>query len=445
MEAFPQTVIQLFIVIKAGSTVTNFVLFSFLMSLWSIISKTVSEDKLLFKHPYRHIKLKMTKMKHCTQNRCISYKYLSRVIFRIVGILNRTLILFLLWVIVGGFTLFCFLCLELCFLIIASIIAQDSSILAWILKLPLEVPEKLPRLPHYFRIWRWISHVALISIVILMTTMNLNLYCSSKYNLVINLCTEKQERLNLYSNNIFISLSLYCCGVACMLLPFVFSCHIKSCLYDKVVTVDRKLKELLKLEDWRGVSELIEFGFIFDKQEYLEILFHPKYQYFGFDTLWKILWIVETKYGLNLLQLNLNQAQIHSLLMIVSNILQLDEQDSWMLLEGLTNFQKSMLKAMLKDIIKTIDSQEKNININQIPKQNLKYENTQEHEHKHEQKNDDNPLDLGAIAQMAIANYHRNAARTTLQAIKQWDEFADVKHANTGFNHNNSSNLFTST
>ena len=54
LEAFPQTLIQLFYIVKVGSTKNiSLIVFSFVLSLWTIISRTVSEDSLLFNETFR--------------------------------------------------------------------------------------------------------------------------------------------------------------------------------------------------------------------------------------------------------------------------------------------------------------------------------------------------------------------------------------------------------
>ena len=54
LEAFPQTLIQLYYVVKVGTNeASGLVIFSFTMSLLSMIGKTVSEDKLMFEQEYQ--------------------------------------------------------------------------------------------------------------------------------------------------------------------------------------------------------------------------------------------------------------------------------------------------------------------------------------------------------------------------------------------------------
>ena len=112
-----------------------------------------------------------------------------------------------------------------------------------------------------------------------------------------NFCPSYETRRDLQKQwNVMI------CVVYCVLFqiisPFCYY-YIKnnSLRQDTVATVDRTLGEMIKLGDWIGIRELIAFGFLFDKQAYLNILFKSNYQIIGHQTLWAIIEILAKNYS----------------------------------------------------------------------------------------------------------------------------------------------------
>ena len=293
-----------------------------------MISKSVSEDTLFFKSQYQKLRFS-GKAKRWKKRECVSWRFMLRFLFRLMDILWRVLTLLLTWTMIGGFTLITVVLIESLFLISFSVYCKDSSILTWILKSPLEKPEFVPKLSKYVNYYRWILHLLLIIAIWIFSVTQFS--CGDETT--VNFCTKYNERNSLmYDTNNYgfgTLLSSIFCSIGGILIPLMYLYLEKNAIYtNKIATVDRKLDELLKLQDFNGVSELIEFGFIFDKTEYLKILFHKNYQFFGYQTLWDILWLLDTKYQwFEHIEADIHpssSAEISRLLTIVSNILKLD-------------------------------------------------------------------------------------------------------------------------
>ena len=125
-EAFPQTLIQLFYVTKTNS-INFLVFFSIIWSLWSIIIKTSNEDELFFMKKYQRPDTHCLSKKYWLKGKCISVWFVIRIGYRAGDIVCRVLILLLLWIFVGGFTMSCLVCVEMTCLVILAVVNQELS------------------------------------------------------------------------------------------------------------------------------------------------------------------------------------------------------------------------------------------------------------------------------------------------------------------------------
>lgn len=128
LEAFPQTMIQLYFVIK---TKTNqvFVILSLILSLYTMISKVVSEDKLIFEQEWQEIHLKLLSLKYLRKGKCCSSRYMIRLLFRCIDITTRVSVVLLMWIVVGGFSIIAMLILEISFLGVSAVLLHEYVIL----------------------------------------------------------------------------------------------------------------------------------------------------------------------------------------------------------------------------------------------------------------------------------------------------------------------------
>ena len=141
LEAFPQTLIQLFFVTKTN-TLDPLIVFSIFWSLWSIISKTCKEDELLFGEKYQKLSSKCSSKRAWKSMECVSNHYVIRVVYRAGDVLGRVLILLLVWIFIGGLLLFVVLSVEFCALVVVCVYIKDWSVLQWILVTPVTTLEK---------------------------------------------------------------------------------------------------------------------------------------------------------------------------------------------------------------------------------------------------------------------------------------------------------------
>ena len=126
LEAFPQTLIQLYFLVKT-STINNVVIFSLLWSFFCIVSKTVTEDKFMFQEDYQNSNISLCSKKKCKNGKCISIKYLFRLLFRSIDITYRSFLFLLIWIFIGGFSIIVIVLIESLCLILLSFITNEFS------------------------------------------------------------------------------------------------------------------------------------------------------------------------------------------------------------------------------------------------------------------------------------------------------------------------------
>ena len=74
---------------------------------------------------------------------------------------------------------------------------------------------------------------------------------------------------------------------------------IKDVVNEKKIkaTQHRTLLELIKVNDFQSIRELI--GFTFNENDYLNALYHTDYKRMSFDTLWRVMVLIEYNYQFN--------------------------------------------------------------------------------------------------------------------------------------------------
>ena len=137
-------------------------------------------------------------------------------------------------------------------------------------------------------------HLALLCLVLSFTGwIGSKFECDNKNNF----CPSYETRRELKKQwNVIMSVV---CGISLQIISPWCYYYMKnnSLRQDTVATVDQTLGEMIKLGDWIGIRELIAFGFLFDKQAYLNILFESNYQIIGYQTLWAIIEILAKNYN----------------------------------------------------------------------------------------------------------------------------------------------------
>ena len=111
LESTPQTLIQLFFIIKSNQQST-IVYISTICSFFMIATKAMAEDKLGCKADYRNGSLDKTNVKNVLKYPWIKRKYLFRAFYRVADIIYRLFVALLLWLFVGGAILFVVMVVE---------------------------------------------------------------------------------------------------------------------------------------------------------------------------------------------------------------------------------------------------------------------------------------------------------------------------------------------
>lgn len=154
---------------------------------------------------------------------------------------------------------------------------------------PLTKVEKMGIINDYFVIYRWSLHLILFVAALVFALVNFDCDVNERF------CPSNDTRKQLLQNGVSITSLIYC-GLIQIISPFYYQEIKRSGLTDKVATIDRTLNELIKLQDWNGIKELNAFGFLFDKDAYLDILFNGNYELIGCETFWKILTTLKNVY-----------------------------------------------------------------------------------------------------------------------------------------------------
>eukprot|EP01084_Bolivina_argentea_P304872 526608_1 len=101
-ESAPQALIQTIFLVKTETFQHNpIIVASLVFSLWSIVSKIISDDRGIAIITAKHANFVCAsrKFKSCS---CISWQFMARYIWRILDVSSRILIASLLWVVLGG-------------------------------------------------------------------------------------------------------------------------------------------------------------------------------------------------------------------------------------------------------------------------------------------------------------------------------------------------------
>ena len=270
--------IQLYFVVKVyDNKVTTLLLVSIATSMWSVITVSVSQDRLHFRQDYQNARLRCCSPVHIRGCCCVSKLYLLRVAFRIFDIFWRILLLLSVWIILGGFALSIVLFIEFLLICILVFYINNADIFGWIIKLPVEKLNKFKKISYntrkIFFIYRWSVHSLSIIIVWLFGTNTINYECSKANN---NFCVSSPEdRSHVFFDNGMVFFAVIFCTIASILFPvfFVFMESYMNAFSYEFINTHYSLRELVKSGAWYAVSDLVSLGCNFDTNTYLKTLF----------------------------------------------------------------------------------------------------------------------------------------------------------------------------
>ncbi len=119
-ESSPQIVISTVFIMKSTGS-SPIIVVSLCFSLWSLISRVVSDDKKQFKEEWQSLEFEKGE---CCRCKCvcdpddaeipiINVRFLYRLLWRLLEITNRIFVATMIWLSIGGFGLTIIICAEL--------------------------------------------------------------------------------------------------------------------------------------------------------------------------------------------------------------------------------------------------------------------------------------------------------------------------------------------
>ena len=222
------------------------VLFSLLWSVWSIVSKKVADDRIIFKSTFATLKLRGI----CDMN----VYYILRVFWRLMDITLRIFIMCLIWLLMGGFTVGFIICVEFLFLIALSIYYNSFTFMEGLISTVVAHGTYQARFwSNFITMYRFITN---FSFLILIFCFN---YYVDEIGDSCTLCNSYEARVSYSTNNWVVGLFYYSL-VAGILSPMIF----KFVLYNNIEprSSERNLKDLIASCDINGIRELQHFGWL---------------------------------------------------------------------------------------------------------------------------------------------------------------------------------------
>eukprot|EP01084_Bolivina_argentea_P137849 242784_1 len=131
-ESAPQIMISMVVILKSSrsnESLSEIILISTIFSLWSLASRVISDDKLIFHKDWQSINFSYKK---CP---IINYRYLIRATFRFLEITNKICLWSLLWINIGGFALCIVVGVETFYLLILCILTKTPDPMGMIMYL----------------------------------------------------------------------------------------------------------------------------------------------------------------------------------------------------------------------------------------------------------------------------------------------------------------------
>ena len=135
LESTPQSLIQLYFVIKSsihGRSVSDIVYISTFWSIWIVALRAVSEDRLAFAKEYQDAGIGSSWSKNAIKTYfCVKKGYLLRLVYRFMDVLLRLAIILLVWLFMGGFIISVILIAESLTLLLISYKTNELSLVTY--------------------------------------------------------------------------------------------------------------------------------------------------------------------------------------------------------------------------------------------------------------------------------------------------------------------------
>eukprot|EP01083_Nonionella_stella_P208417 756362_1 len=245
-ESTPQALIQTIFLVKAGSVGDSYiVIFSVVMSLWTIISKIVSDDRIISVLTARRLSLQFAAY-DCKKCACISWTFVCRYIWRILDVSSRIFICSLVWLFIGGWYLFFIIIFEglalMCVCIYTKRFEFLFGIVAMVVSKSVEITQNISI---GWMVYRCAVNIVLMSIITLLAYNDIHCWK----------CPTFEDRTGFLSSNTAVFIMFIYCWVAVVLIP-ILSVYLYNNVFRGFQSNARTIKAMLRSRDWYGILEM---------------------------------------------------------------------------------------------------------------------------------------------------------------------------------------------
>eukprot|EP01084_Bolivina_argentea_P240547 404081_1 len=258
-ESSPQALIQMVYLVKTGSFGASLdVVLSLILSLMCIISKIISDDKVIsVKEAKRILNIPKPTVDNSQsfqiQLMCsrISWKYICRYIWRILDVSSKILITSLLWLALGGYYVsFIIICEVMVFLIIC-IKTRRFEFLFGVVAMVISRSENYPnakKISIGIMIYRHVTNTFFM--IIILVLVNVNRPDDKCWK-----CSDFEEVQQYFLENLTIYSILIYCTIAVMITP-ILSRYLYLNVFKENKSPSRKLEDMIQSQNWNGIIEM---------------------------------------------------------------------------------------------------------------------------------------------------------------------------------------------
>eukprot|EP01083_Nonionella_stella_P223467 796392_1 len=240
LESTPQTLIQLIYLVKTNSY-DPLVMISFLSSLWNIIAKLMSDDKVIVKEKAKAANIHVGK--YCIY---INPFYMIRFIWRVCDVTSRIVLMLLIWYIIGGTYLAAIILFESILFLALCICTSHWELLFGIVALVISQHSRTARVSSVcIDIYRTVTNIIEMVLV--------SIWLYGDFNCVR--CTEVEVRLYA-QDNLLIQIMFIYGWCAVIISPLFMSILLYLGQFGATSSASRDLKEMIKSENWNGILEM---------------------------------------------------------------------------------------------------------------------------------------------------------------------------------------------
>eukprot|EP01084_Bolivina_argentea_P005123 9678_1 len=261
-ESAPQILIATAFLVKASiSDASAIVILSLITSFWTLSSRVSADDKMMFQKDWKNIEF------HYNVFPCINIKYIIRVIFwRFLEISSRIILLCLVWINIGGLSIFIILGTEFVYLGIVCFGLGTVDMMGNIIYLCAANSNKSSQgwaIKMTFAFWsyRVISAWILLIMVSVFATTNFDLPKIQSY---------EARRSQTIIDNIGFALFIYA-WITTPIWQWIGAVVVFD--YKSLSSTARDVEQLIHDKKWNEVIELIEFGASFPAAHTLSSMF----------------------------------------------------------------------------------------------------------------------------------------------------------------------------